>query len=256
LRAVAGLHFNRGAKRAREARRDLGLPPDTPLDCVLTEVEERAQVPTVFLALDGEVAGWYLPNPLIFLNGDQPPVRLRFTLAHELGHHWMKHGRMVDSVESLNNRHDPKEVEANAFAAEFLTPKVAVTRFMDEHGGGKPSLDLVVRLAWHFGISAKAALIRLHTADVLPAGALYDRLDGEIDESLHLGLAQAIGLTDKDDGVARAREHVPRVPSALGASPMAAFLAGKTDVAGLAGMVGCSVDEAQAAIDELLIWGH
>jgi hypothetical protein len=133
---------------------------------------------------------------------------------------------------------------------------VAVTRFMDEHGGGKPSLDLVVRLAWHFGISAKAALIRLHTADVLPTGALYDRLDGEIDESLHLGLAQAIGLTDKDDGVARAREHVPRVPSALGASPMAAFLAGKTDVAGLAGMVGCSVDEAQAAIDELLIWGH
>lgn len=253
---MGGLHFNRGAKRAREARAALELAPDTPLDCVLTAVEERAAVPTVFLALDGEVAGWYLPAPLIFLNGDQPSVRLRFTLAHELGHHWMKHGRMVDSVAKLYEHNDPKEVEANAFAAEFLTPKAAVQRFMTEQEAGNASLDLVVRLAWRFGISAQAALIRLHTADVLPTGRLFDRLNGEIDEGLHLMLAHALGLTDKVDGVARAREQVPRVPSALAASPMAAFLAGRTDVAGLARMAGCSVAEAQSAIDELLIWGH
>jgi Zn-dependent peptidase ImmA (M78 family) len=255
LRAVGGLHFNRGAKRAREARAALGLPPDGPLDCVLTEVEERAGVPTVFLALDGELAGWYLPAPLIFLNGEQPAVRLRFTLAHELGHHWMKHGRMVDRVATLYDKHEPREVEANAFAAEFLTPKAAVLRYMDEHEGEKASLDVVVRLAARFGISAQAALIRLHTADVLPSGSLYNRLNGEIEEGLHLVLAHALGLTDKTDGVTRAREQVPRVPSALSASPMAAFLAGKTDVAGLAKMSGCSLAEAQDAVDELLIWG-
>jgi Zn-dependent peptidase ImmA (M78 family) len=253
---VAGLHSNRGAKRAREAREALGLSSDTPLGCVLTVVEERARVPAVFLAVAGDIAGWYLPAPLIFLNGDQPSVRLRFTLAHELGHHCMKHGRMVDSVKSLNDWGDPKEVEANAFASEFLTPKAAVKRFMDEHGGGKPTLDLVVRLAWRFGISAKAALIRLHTADVLPTGSLFDRLDGEVEEGLHLVLARAIGLTDKADGIARAREEVPRVPAALGASPLAMFLAGRTDIAGLAQMSGCSVDEAQQAVDELLVWGH
>jgi Zn-dependent peptidase ImmA (M78 family) len=255
LRAVAGLHSNRGAKRAREARRALGLPADTPLECVLTEVEERAGVPAVFLALDSEVAGWYVPAPLIFLNGDQPSVRLRFTLAHELGHHWMEHGQMVDSVEKLYDRLDPKEVEANAFAAEFLTQKAAVQRFVDGEEGGKVSLDLVVRLAALFGISAQAALIRLHTADVLPTGQLFDRLNGEIEEGLHLMLAHTLGLTDKADGIARAREQIPRVPSALGASPMAAFLAGKTDVAGLARMTGCSVAAAQEAVDELLVWG-
>jgi Zn-dependent peptidase ImmA (M78 family) len=255
LAAVAGLHSNRGAKRAREARQALGLEPNTPLDCVLTEVEERANVPAVFLAVHGDIAGWYLPTPLIFLNGDQPAVRLRFTLAHELGHHWMKHGRMVDSVQSLNDWGDPKEVEANAFAAEFLVPKEAVRRFIDEHEEGKVSLDLVVRLAWRFGISAKAALIRLHTADVLPTGSLYDRLDGEVDEGLHLLLAQALGLMDKADGIARAREEVPRIPAALGRSPMAMFLAGRTDVAGLARMSGCSVGDAQSAVDELLVWG-
>jgi Zn-dependent peptidase ImmA (M78 family) len=255
LLAVGGLHFNRGAKRAREARRDLGLPADTPLDCVLTEVEERAGIPTVFLALSGEVAGWYLPAPLIFLNGDQPPVRLRFTLAHELGHHWMKHGRMVDHVASLHDTFEPREIEANAFAAEFLTPRAAVTRFLDERGAEKVSLDLVVSLAARFGISAQAALIRLRTAEALPSGALYNRLNGEIEEGLHLVLAHALGLADKSDGVARAREQTPRLPSALSGSPIAAYLAGQLDIDGLAGASGCTVVEAQAAVDELLVWG-
>jgi Zn-dependent peptidase ImmA (M78 family) len=252
---VGGLHSNRGAKRAREARRDLGLPPDMPLDCVLTEVEECAGIPAVFLALDSDVAGWYLPAPLIFLNGAQPTVRLRFTLAHELGHHWMKHGRMVDRVATLYERHKPAEVEANAFAAEFLTPRAAVERYMDERGGEKVSLDLVVKLAAQFGISAQVALIRLHTAEVLPTGSLYDRINGEIEEGLHLMLAHTLGLTDKFDGVARAREQTPRIPSALSGSPVAAYLAGQLDIDGLASATGWSVAEAQGAIDELLIWG-
>ena len=255
LRAVPGLHFNRGAKRAREARRDLGLAPDQPLDCVLSAVEERAEVPAVFLALDGEIAGWYLPAPIIFLNGDQPTVRVRFTLAHELGHHWMEHGRMLDKVATLHERDDPKEVEANAFASEFLAPKIAVTRFAEERGGGTVSLDLVVRLAALFGISAKAALIRLHTAGILPAGRLFERLDGEIEEGLHLMLAGSLGLADRVDGVARAREQTPRIPSALSGSPVAAYLAGQLDLEGLAHASGRTVGEAKAAVDELLIWG-
>src|SRR5262249_1106306 len=155
-----------------------------------------------------------------------------------------------DSVATLHERHDPKEVEANAFAAEFLTPKAAVRRFMDEHDGDKVSLDLVVRLAARFGISAQAALIRPHTAALLPPRSPFDRLSGEIEESLHLVLAAALGSDDRVDGVARAREQVPRIPSALSASPIAVFLAGRTDIEGLARMSGCSVAAAQEAIDE------
>jgi hypothetical protein len=219
-------------------------------------VEERAEVPAVFLALDGEIAGWYLPAPLIFLNGDQPAVRLRFTLAHELGHHWMKHGRMVDHVETLSDRNDPREIEANAFAAEFLTPKIAVRGFMREHGDSKVTLDLVVTLAVRFGISAQAALIRLRTADILPSGSLYKRLNDEIEEGMHLMLAAALGLTDRVDGIARAREQMPRLPSALSGSPITAYLAGQLDMEGLAAASGCTVAEAKGAVDELLIWGN
>jgi Zn-dependent peptidase ImmA (M78 family) len=252
---VPSLHANRGAKRAREARAQLGLAPDAPLECVLTEVEERASVPVVFLALGKDLAGAYLPQPLIFLSGDQPSNRLRFTLAHEFGHHWMQHGKSVDRVATLRDRDEPREVEANAFAAEFLTPKAAVLAYVDEHAGEVISLDFVVQLAAAFGISAQAALIRLRTAGVVRSASLYDKLDGEIDEGLHLMLAHYHGLADKDDGIARARHETPRMPPALRGSPLAAFLAGQIDVDGLARASGRTRDEAQAAVDELLIWG-
>jgi Zn-dependent peptidase ImmA (M78 family) len=252
---VPSLHANRGAKRAREARAQLGLAPDAPLECVLTEVEERASVPVVFLALGKDLAGAYLPQPLIFLSGDQPSNRLRFTLAHEFGHHWMQHGKSVDRVATLRDRDEPREVEANAFAAEFLTPKTAVLAYVDEHAGEAISLDFVVQLAAAFGISAQAALIRLRTAGVVRSASLYDKLDGEIDEGLHLMLAHYHGLADKDDGIARARHETPRMPPALRGSPLAAFLAGQIDVDGLARASGRTRDEAQAAVDELLIWG-
>lgn len=54
--------------------------------------------------------------PLVFVNTRQPRDRLRFTLAHELGHivmHRLPHPEM--------------EGEANEFAAEFLMPKEDVT---------------------------------------------------------------------------------------------------------------------------------
>jgi Zn-dependent peptidase ImmA (M78 family) len=252
---MPSLHSNRGAKRAREARAELGLAPDTPLDCVLTAIEERAGVPVVFLALGGDLAGAYLPQPLIFLSGDQPSNRLRFTLAHEFGHHWMRHGKAVDRVATLRDRDEPREIEANAFAAEFLTPKAAVLRYVDERAAAPISLDVVVRLATRFGTSAQAALIRLRTAGVLSSGSLYDKLDGEISEGLHLMLAHHLGLADKDDGIARARQETPRMPAALRGSPLAAFLAGQIDVEDLARASGRTPAEAQAAVDELLIWG-
>lgn len=49
--------------------------------------------------------------PCIFLNRSQPADRLRFSLAHELGH------LIMHRVPTLQ-----MEEEANAFAAAFLAP--------------------------------------------------------------------------------------------------------------------------------------
>ena len=70
----------------------------------------------------------------MFLNGDQPVQRQRFTLAHELGHHRLGHAAVVDGVEEVDGKSDdPLEQQANAFAGEFLAPDQALRAWMDAH---------------------------------------------------------------------------------------------------------------------------
>ena len=57
-------------------------------------------------------------SPIIWLNSEMPNDRKRFTLAHELGHIIM-HLRSEDMTKS----DEEKDVEANAFAEEFLLPR-------------------------------------------------------------------------------------------------------------------------------------
>lgn len=61
-----------------------------------------------------------LEDRLLFYKPDDPVVRQRFSVAHELGHYLMKHsiGRDIFNI----NSKDPREIEANVFAAEFLIP--------------------------------------------------------------------------------------------------------------------------------------
>jgi hypothetical protein len=176
---VAGIDSNRGAKRAREARVALGLDPAAPLDDVLDTVETRS--PVIVAALPDGVAG-ACAGGVLWVNGDQFAPRQRFTLAHEFGHSWIGHdGRLeVDSFETLSGHtRNPLEVQANAFAAEFLMPKAGLDQFESE-----PTLEDVVTLASDFGVSAPAMVIRLEQCG-LGSPARLARLRREVDEGLH-----------------------------------------------------------------------
>src|SRR5688500_11979055 len=110
--------------RVREAARAArGVPgEEQPVPDLLALVEQGHGVPVAVLALGAGVAGAYLRRPrgaLILLNGTEPAPRLRFTLAHELGHHVLRHGQSVDTPASLAAPARPVEVEANRFAAEL-----------------------------------------------------------------------------------------------------------------------------------------
>ena len=65
--------------------------------------------------------------PTILINGDEPPLRQKFTCAHELGHIMLKHtdkyGVMYRDPEPTD---DPKEQAANVFAARLLAPAVVL----------------------------------------------------------------------------------------------------------------------------------
>jgi Zn-dependent peptidase ImmA (M78 family) len=245
---VASLHSNRGAKRAREARRDLGLPRDRPLPDLLDAVEDLGGAHVVLLDLGEGVAGAHIKRPgcpLLFVNGRQPPQRQRFTLAHEFGHHRLGHATIVDRPQAFFDGHDPLEVEANAFAAEFLIPRAALTHPPD----APVTLEDVVRLAFAYGVSCQMARYRLITAGILADRSRAEQLEREIADGDHHTVAEYLGLTAPQDRLADSGGRLPRIPEPLRAGPIGRLLAGDITADELAQQIG----QDAAAVRRMLV---
>jgi Zn-dependent peptidase ImmA (M78 family) len=240
---MPGRDTNVGAKRAREARAALGLEAGEPVGCVLTRVERDLGIPVVIAALREGIAGCCWRDggrTVLWVNGMQPAVRQRFTLAHELGHLRCGHDeRMaVDTFDTLAGRTtDSREIQANAFAAELLAP-AAGARAMVE---GEPTLEDVVRIAARYGISAIAALYRLNTLGLTRRRATLER---EIDDKLHEAVAERLGLAPVADAIAAVhRDALPRLSPALAGSALAAIVARRASVPDAARAAGCDPRE-------------
>jgi Zn-dependent peptidase ImmA (M78 family) len=102
-------------------------------------IAEKLNLPVFQCELPDDVSGMLVVNNGseygIYLNQNNIPARQRFTLAHEIGHYCLGHdlglqGVHVDRgyrVSALRNRRssegtDPREIEANEFAANLLMP--------------------------------------------------------------------------------------------------------------------------------------
>ena len=246
---------NTGAKRAREARAALGLHPDGPLDDLLTTVED-AGAHLVVLDLPEGLAGAYIAQPdcpLLFVNGGQWIARQRFTLAHEFGHFRMGHESVVDQQVAISGfLHDPNEVCANAFAAEFLMPKTSVATWGAERvRHGQPTLEHVCLLAAHYGVSAQAARYALEAAGVLTSVARKRQLDEEIRDELHVAVFRQLGLEPLEDQLAAASARRPRIPRALRGSALGDLLTGAIDVDAFARRVNAAPGEVDAMLAAL-----
>jgi Zn-dependent peptidase ImmA (M78 family) len=223
---MSGLDRNRGAKRAREARTALGLLPDAPLECLLGVVEERARLPVVVGRLPEGVAGVCHrqdDGAVLWVNGEQAPVRQRFTLAHELGHAWCQHdGRLeVDTFATLSGKTtNPYEIQANAFAAEFLVPRAA----MEDVVHGDQSLDEVVTIAAHFGVSAIVVAYRLGTLGLVSDDCVAG-LKADIEAGAHEGALERLALKPLDDRLGTL-DQLPYLSPQLAGTHLAAALGG------------------------------
>ena len=100
----------------------------------------------------------------ILINQKDSPARKRFTIAHELGHHFLhlsEDGEFVDSILDLyrtievSETHYLKEVEANMFAAALLMPKDLVKEEFLRSSGD------VSYLTKRFNVSETALMFRL-----------------------------------------------------------------------------------------------
>jgi Zn-dependent peptidase ImmA (M78 family) len=132
--------------------------------------------------LGPEVSGLLIrrgEQALVAVRRSDPPTRRNFTIAHEIGHHVLGHQFQsgehvhVDKGNYISQRGprsstgaDPREVEANQFAASLLMPSWLVREAADTLGS--PILDFdVTQLAKLFKVSEQAMTIRLTALGLL-----------------------------------------------------------------------------------------
>ena len=198
---------------ARDERERLGLDEAAPVVDLLHVLEQEAGVYVALCHL-GEhgMAGMYQTRrgaPVIMVNSSLHPVRIRFTLAHEYGHHRLGHGAAFDRVIDTSSR-DRREVDANRFAAELLVPREGLACWLPAAGSG---LDLpgLVRLAGHFGVSCEVVLHRLERTRQVRAAARR-ALQARIDAGEHRDLAAQLALPELGDTLTRERRLQYRLP--------------------------------------------
>jgi Zn-dependent peptidase ImmA (M78 family) len=116
---------------------------------------------------------------VVAVQRSDPPNRRNFTIAHEVGHHVLGHQFQpgehvhIDKGNYISQRGprsstgvDPKEVEANQFAAALLMPAQLLHR--EALKLGTPILDSdVAALASLFKVSEQAMTIRLSALKLL-----------------------------------------------------------------------------------------
>jgi Zn-dependent peptidase ImmA (M78 family) len=229
---------------------EIGIPIENPMPDLLPFVERGAGVPVAILELGQGLAGAYFKGGLIFVTGNEALVRQRFTLAHELGHHRLGHESVVDpTLGTEASAGDPREVEANFFAAELLAPRAATLAWAERELDGEPTLEDVVRFACDFRISAMAARIRLERAGVLRDRKRIDRLDGEIARSQHTELARLLGLAPAPDSLEAENEHLPRIPE--GHTALSRYLRGECSLGAPAHAIGKDLGPVDQAVRAL-----
>jgi Zn-dependent peptidase ImmA (M78 family)/transcriptional regulator with XRE-family HTH domain len=124
----------------------------------LTRILESAGIVVVHSSLGGssiDGVTFRAPGlpPLIVLNAEQPADRMRFTLAHELGHLVMHHNQPTQNMEN----------EANEFASAFLMP----TRDIRPYFSRRIDLRLLAELKPVWRVSMSSLLMRAKSLGLL-----------------------------------------------------------------------------------------
>ena len=129
-------------------------------------------IPVMFRPLKN-LLGAYIDDPdqgVMVTTQRQLPVQ-RFTAAHELGHAALGHEASLDEEEILTralfvtaSNYDPREIQANAFATELLTPAWLIVLHMNRQAWKRENLTdpiVVYQLALRMGSSYSATCYAL-----------------------------------------------------------------------------------------------
>lgn len=125
----------------------------------MTHVAERMGIRVMFSDLDSEkidaITCWVNDQPYIILNSRRlSSVRIRFNLAHEIGH-IILHSKYPQEIVNNTALHKTIEHEANQFAGEFLIPDRSLALDMD-----RTNMQYLIELKRKWKISLQALIYR------------------------------------------------------------------------------------------------
>jgi Zn-dependent peptidase ImmA (M78 family) len=119
--------------------------------------------------------GMYLADEgMILVAAERPEGRKRFTCSHEVGHHVLGHGTVIDEI--IESGSDKEiEREADFFASMLLMPSSAVKRAAGAIGldFSNPTLADIYILSRYLGTSYTGLLTQLHFNLKLISGRAY-----------------------------------------------------------------------------------
>jgi hypothetical protein len=195
---VAPHRPDKGVDRARRVGRRLAdrlaLDPPVAIEAVVSAYAD-VEFDSIPAACDGVVFGLTTSRPTVIVDQYQPPRRLRFSLAHELGHILVP-GHLGVEVCHTSSRYisliDFREREAHAFASEVLLPTRWLTRVIDNaRSVGDVLSELNIA-----EVSAAAACLGVVRA--LPAGVVVALMRGNHVEMSLASPGTVANLPDQD----------------------------------------------------------
>ena len=170
-----------GAKAAGDLHQELGTKNVIEfnqrgnIDVFGTLLNRGAEL--LFRPLDG-LLGACIDGPGVVISTNRSLPIQRFTGAHELGHVVMGHVISFDGEEilseSLSKDTDVKELEANAFAGEFLLPKWLLVHYARRHGWDRESMKdpaFVYQMSLRVGASYSATIWSLQRHGIVDASS-------------------------------------------------------------------------------------
>lgn len=113
---------------------------------------------------------------IIFYNQEDPKPRIKFSIAHELGHYLLLHKKGLNSEDKL---YEKQEIEANFFSAQLLMPEQLLDYFRKNLIRINTSF-----LTKNFGVSEEAAQKRIKTLKTKIKRENYKNFNKDFDESI------------------------------------------------------------------------
>src|SRR5438128_5960601 len=164
-RALGALEAGRLLQQSK-AKRDRQIP-------VFDLIHEQ-KLEIVFRPLK-RLFGAYLPPESdtpggVLLSSNLPRAVQRFTAAHELGHHMLKHSSVIDDERRVDDPRSPMERGADGFAERLLMPQELIDASLKRLGladGRVRSFEDVYQLALEVGVSYRATVKRLQTLNYI-----------------------------------------------------------------------------------------